>query len=79
MTHRLKTWPKYFSDIRNGSKPFEVRLNDRNFQVDDDLELYEWNPKTGRATGNVLARTVTYVLHGGQFGIENGYCVLGIK
>jgi hypothetical protein len=24
-------------------------------------------------------KTVSYVLHGGQFGIEAGYCVLGLR
>lgn len=31
--HRLKTWTPFFNAIRDGEMTFEVRKNDRNFQV----------------------------------------------
>lgn len=82
-THELKTWPAFFAAIRDGDKTFEVRLNDRGFQRGDVLRLREWRPVTdeGRSgyTGNDEWRTVTYVLTGKQFGIEDGYCVMGLS
>ena len=36
MTHELKTYPKYFQETIEGNKPFEIRKNDRNFQVGVD-------------------------------------------
>lgn len=42
MTHHLKTKPKYFQAVINGKKPFEIRFNDRNFQVSDRVILEEY-------------------------------------
>jgi hypothetical protein len=77
--HQLKTWPDYFEAVFLEKKPFEVRLDDRNFQVGDVLILREYDPATGEYSGRQLARNVTYKLPGGGFGVEAGYCVLGIK
>jgi ribosomal protein L37E len=41
--HSLKTWPEYFEAQRAGRKTFELRRNDRNFQVGDLLVLREWD------------------------------------
>ena len=50
-THELKTWPEFFEATRCGRKKFELRRNDRNFQVGDELWLKEWNPGEGRKPG----------------------------
>jgi hypothetical protein len=42
--HTLKCWPSFFADVADGSKTFEVRRNDRNFQVGDTLRLLEYVP-----------------------------------
>jgi hypothetical protein len=77
-THELKTWPKFFDAVRSGEKPFEVRKNDRGYAVGDTLWLREYVPEEERYTGRSMARTVSYVLHGGEFGIHSEYCVLGL-
>ena len=77
--HELKTWPEYFQEVFISHKMFEVRKCDRDFQLGDILILKEWNPVTEDYTGRKLARTVTYILHGPQFGIEDGYCVMSIQ
>ncbi len=77
VVHDLKIWPTFFDAVRDGIKPFEVRKNDRHFRVGDVLQLQEWSPSTGEFTGRTLQRVVVYILAGGQFGIEEGYVVLG--
>lgn len=83
--HRLKTVARYYEAVERGEKPFEVRRNDRAFQTGDILELvkiddqgiYETPP--GERFGTVsIRRKITYLLQGGQFGIDPAYCVLGL-
>ena len=66
-------------DIISGKKPFEVRLDDRHYEVGDTLHLMAWNRQNKEYTGWESTAEITYVLKGGQFGIEQGYVVMGIK
>lgn len=77
--HNLKTWPKYFWDVVRGEKEFEVRKDDRNFAVGDTIQLQEWSPEIAQFTGSHCNAEVVYKLNGGQFGIADGYCVLGLR
>jgi hypothetical protein len=79
ITHELKTWPQYFERVNVGDKTFEVRRNDRNFQVGDFLCLREWDPTTEKYTGKVFHAVVTYIISGEQFGIMPGFVVMAIK
>ncbi|GAB3313407.1 ASCH/PUA domain-containing protein [Hymenobacter humi] len=78
-THELKTWPSCFAAASAGNKPFDVRENDRSFQVGDMLILREFNPETEQYTGQTLTRWVSYVLEGGAFGVQPNWCVLGFS
>jgi hypothetical protein len=42
--HDLKTWPEHFKYIKTGIKTFEIRENDRGFEVGDILNLREFSP-----------------------------------
>jgi Domain of unknown function (DUF3850) len=81
--HKLKCWPEYFGALLDGTKTFEVRRADRGFEVGDVLWLCEWD--TGDAgygsgyTGRELRRRVTFILEGGHFGVQPGYCVLALS
>lgn len=77
--HELKTWTSYFLQVKYGFKTFEVRKNDRDFQVGDYVKLKEWDNETETYTGRFLHRQIDYILHGGQFGIEKGYVVMQLK
>ena len=43
MCHELKIAPRYYTDIVSKKKTFEIRKNDRNFQVGDEVKLKEWS------------------------------------
>lgn len=43
MIHELKIKPKFFQDIINVIKNFEIRKNDRKFRVGDILVLSEFD------------------------------------
>ena len=82
--HVLKTIDRYFDAVLDGEKTFEVRKNDRAFQKGDELVLERWEPtQFGELRRSVpfqsLTTKITYLLQGGQFGIEPQYCVLGFK
>ena len=79
MTHALKTWPELFAAMADGSKTADVRKNDRNYQVGDDLILQEFDPKERKYSGNELKTTITHVLKGGDFGIGKHFAVLSFK
>lgn len=74
MTHELKILPVYFEAVVNERKQFEIRKNDRDFQVGDQLILKEWN-KDG-FTGKSCQSEITYITDYMQ---KNGYVVLSIR
>lgn len=83
MEHKLKILPQYFKAVQEGTKTFEVRKNDRGFKVEDTLLLREWNKKDlqreSNFTGQEITKEISYILEGGQYGLEEGYCILGLK
>ena len=80
--HDLKIWPLQLDAVVGGSKRYEWRRNDRNFEIGDVLRLREWNPTpaggfyTDRAP--VLAE-ITYITRGPDFGVPEGFAILGIR
>jgi hypothetical protein len=79
MTHELKTWPSYFKSVWDRIKTFEVRKNDRDFKVGDTLILKEYFNAADHYSGREIEAQVEYILDGGGFGIEKGYCVMSIS
>lgn len=77
--HSLKTWMPYFQDVLDQKKNFEIRINDREFKVGDWLDLHEYDSDKKLKTGRRTHRIITYMLEGGEFGLEKGYCILGIS
>lgn len=80
MEHQLKIIPKYFKEIVDGNKNFEIRRNDRGFKIGDTLILKEYDPIKKNFTGNYAKATVMYILKDKDFpiGIKEGYCIMGI-
>lgn len=77
--HSLKAWPEFFEKLADGSKTFEARQCDRDFQVGDELELHEFSPVNGFADKPTLLRRISYILRGPSFGIERGWCVMSLQ
>ena len=73
--HVLKTINPYFQDVWDGKKDFEVRKNDRNFEVGQIIKLEEY----GSNRFNFILKEIKYILPGGQYGIDKDYVVLGLK
>lgn len=76
--HRLKTWTPFFDQVRCGRKSFEVRKDDRAYEEGDYLVLDEWSPSAGYTKAKPIVRSVVYLLRGGQFGVAEGYVVMGL-
>jgi len=91
--HVLKTIDHYWYAVERGEKTFEVRRDDRGFQKGDVLVLRRLCPNKPHVEGRYetnsagfesfvgyhdLRRRVTYVLTGGQLGVEPGYVVMGL-
>ena len=74
-TVRKKILPEYFDAVQGYRKNFELRKDEDNIQVGDELILEEWN---GEYTGNYTLRKVTYVLRNvPEYGLKDGYCIIG--
>ena len=76
MTHALKTVPPFFKDIVEGKKTFEVRKNDRHFQVGDKVLLQEWH--TDKYTGQEWEGKITYILDHADY-CKKGFVIFGIE
>lgn len=74
--HYLKISPKYYIDIKQNKKRFEVRYNDRGFQVDDILHLQEWTASDGYSGREIMA-TITYILDDPSY-CKEGYIIMSI-
>lgn len=72
--HVLKTNPEIFELVKNGTKTFEYRKNDRDFKLGDLIILSKWE-HNGFSEKLPFSLKITYILYGGQFGIPKEYCI----
>jgi ASC-1-like (ASCH) protein len=77
--HELKTYKEYFALVKSGVKQFEIRIDDRDFEIGDELILREWDKENLVYTGRFIHRKVDYLLKGGQFGLADEYVVMSIS
>lgn len=76
--HALKIQPKYFTEVLHGKKKFELRKDDRGYQVGDLVTLQEYSngEYTGREIKNI---PIIYILRNcPEYGLKEGYCILGL-
>lgn len=72
--HDLKIMSEYYKSVVSGEKRFEIRKNDRAYQLGDVLRLQEY--KNGEYTGFVYEAEITYITDYAQ---REGYVVLGLS
>lgn len=75
-TIRIKLLSKYYEDVETRLKNFEVRFNDRDYQVGDWLVLCEWDGF--QFTGYEIVRKITYVCSLDEVGLM-GWVAMGIE
>lgn len=75
MLHEVKTLPEHFQAVLSGDKTAEIRINDRDYKVEDTLILKEWKPDIG-FTRCHIATTITHIIDDKQDGIEEGFVML---
>lgn len=78
MVHQLKILPQDYQLIKEGSKTFELREYDRNFNVGDILVLREYEEATGYTEREII-KQISYVFKGGEHGLDEEFCILGLK
>lgn len=73
--HELKCESKYYQLVESGEKDFELRLNDRNYQVGDMVTLLE--SFDGKLSGRELEpKEIKYILKDcPEYGLKEGYCI----
>jgi len=83
MTHELKIWPEYFDKVKSREKTFEVRKevrkDERDYNEGDILVLKEWDRRENIYTGQEVKAEVTYLMNGGQWGLERGYVIMALR
>ena len=71
MEHNLKIANEYFEAVNEGLKTFEIRNNDRNFKVEDIVNLEEID-ENKEYTGRKVTGKITYITNYEQM---SGYVV----
>lgn len=77
--HRVKCFERWFAQVTAGEMAFEIRRNDRAYEVGDLLELNE--TRDAEYTGRAALYKITSVLPDTDFpdGIKSGFAVIGIQ
>ncbi|APY09878.1 hypothetical protein BWZ22_00855 [Seonamhaeicola sp. S2-3] len=79
MKHEIKITPNYFEAVKKGIKPWEIRKNDRNYKVGDNIILKEYDLKLKKYTGRRISGWIEYILEGGKYGLSQGFVIMTIK
>lgn len=77
MVHELKILPRYFEAVLNKTKTWDLRKDDRGFQVGDLIRLHEFDGE--KYTGRSMVKTIAYKFNDTGYGLEEGYCILSIE
>lgn len=70
--HEIKCWSEFFFRTWMGQKTFELRKNDRDYQVGDTVVMREWDD--GGYMGRKITGKIVYLIEGGRFGLDEGWC-----
>src|SRR5690606_9869902 len=75
--HHLKILDQYYEDIESGLKTFEVRFNDRNYEVGDIIQFNVINDNKITLKQTLTKYLITYVLKDINY-LKPGYLVMSI-
>lgn len=81
MIHEIKLNREFCEDVYNGTKQFEIRKNDRQYEVGDIIKFIPWEPRSEISFKHPIkqnAYIIKYILHGG-YGLKDGYIAMQIK
>jgi ASC-1-like (ASCH) protein len=86
--HMLKLNEKYWEDVARERKPFELRLNDRDYAEgdtitftlvnDNGVPIQQFNSMTEDFKLVQIHAEITYFMQDEKY-LQKDYCVLGIK
>jgi hypothetical protein len=77
--HEFKSHPIVYWPSASGEKTFEFRKDDRGgYNVGQTVRLRCYDPDHGYYGHPPLDRRITNILRGGEFGLQEGYCVLSL-
>jgi hypothetical protein len=71
--HILKIKKEYADAYLHGLKDWELRRDDRNFEVGDCLSF------TVIETNFKYELFIKYILHGPCYGLESGFCIMTVS
>lgn len=74
--HELKILSEHYALVCSGQKTFEIRKNDRDFQVGDILVLREFSGQEYISYSSSIRARVVYLT---SFEQKEGYVVMGIE
>lgn len=73
--HYVKCLPEFFKLIVNGKKRFEIRYDDRKYEIGDLVILREW--ENGIYSTEKICKTIDYVLRQGErYGLMKKYSII---
>ena len=86
MIHILKADPEVFEAVSAGLKNFEIRFDDRGYEVGDTLILRQTrftglemqNGEPLAYTGREVSKTVSYILRGPAYGLRTNWVIMSL-
>lgn len=82
-THEVKSWAHFFDAIADGRKSYDLRKDDRGYNIGDVLVLCRYDIVEGKYTGEKCCVTVTYITNNqhpcaySSAVLPHDYCILG--
>jgi ASC-1-like (ASCH) protein len=82
IVHQLKIQVQYADLHLTNKKNWEIRKNDRDFKIGDKIHFTIVSNITRLPiynTGYGYTREIDFIFVGGEYGLEEGYCILSIS
>jgi len=73
--HQLKIWPEFFRLVMADSLHSQIRKNDRDYQLGDTVQFFEWTDGKGFTGRRSPYYRVAYVLTDID-GLKDGYAMI---